>query len=348
MAPRGATHPAIGDHGRSMESPAGQRPRVAFVDDDRDLLSGLRRTLRRLDLGWELAFHHDPREALAALVADPVDVVVADIRMPGLSGVGLASALAERCPATVIVVLSGSTDFDLAVSSINVGSIFRYLVKPCAASDLVATIAEALAGRGGPDGAAPGGVSVKAEIDLMATGVIVLGRNGEVLFTNQRAGVVLARRDGILVENTGTCRAWFPEDTRRLHEAIRTARESGQPVVLSIGSRDHGRLRLVARRREHPAAGVGMMICLHVLAQDDRPDVAPDLLRDLFGLDPAQSRVVAALANGLGMERAAVSADLPLDVARTCLESACVMLGVADETELLGTILFATGRQSSW
>ncbi|MFN7277932.1 MAG: hypothetical protein ACK5VP_09095, partial [Betaproteobacteria bacterium] len=43
-------------------------PRVAFIDDDEDLLAGLRRALWGLGLGWEMLFFSAPREALAALI----------------------------------------------------------------------------------------------------------------------------------------------------------------------------------------------------------------------------------------------------------------------------------------
>ena len=95
-SPAGAAFPGItqGEDGLpATTSLPARRARVAFVDDDADLLAGLRRALRRSGLDWDMSFHGDPRAALAALLADPADVVVADIRMPGLNGIDLAAAM---------------------------------------------------------------------------------------------------------------------------------------------------------------------------------------------------------------------------------------------------------------
>ena len=287
---------------RPSDAAAARRARVAFVDDDADLLAGLRRALRRSGLDWDMSFHAEPRVARDALLADPADVVVADIRMPGLNGIDLAAALAERHAQTRTIVLSGSTDFDLAISSINVGRIFRYLVKPCPTPVLVAAVTAALRSRDAAAMASGGDLSAKAAIDQLKSGVIVLGPRGQVQFTNQRAGTLLARRDGILVENTGTCRASSMEATGRLHAAIRTARDAGTPDALTIETRDHGLLRVVVRPRVPDEDGTEPLICLYLFAADDDPAVDPNLLRGMFGLTPSESRLAAALARGLALE----------------------------------------------
>ena len=171
-------------------------PKVAFVDDDPYLLDGLRRSLRRLNLGWSTYFYQDPAVALASLCEEPVDVVVLDIRMPVMNGVTMAGRLATACPQTLSIVLSGSTDFDVAISSINVGRIFRYLIKPCPTPTLVSAVRAALLSRAHTASASHQSGSAKAAIDLLKSGVIVLGPRGQVLFTNQRAGqpAVPARR----------------------------------------------------------------------------------------------------------------------------------------------------------
>jgi DNA-binding NarL/FixJ family response regulator len=336
----GASATATPDAARQTLRP----PRVAFVDDEQDLLAGLRRALRRLDLGWEVSFHNDPAAALAALTADPVDVVVADIRMPGMNGIELTAALATACPQTISIVLSGSTDFDLAISSINVGRIFRYLVKPCPAPALVEAIQAALRSRGEAASVPVEQMSAKAAIDMLACGVIVLGERGQVLFTNQRAGALLARRDGILVENTGICRASGAEGTRLLHTAIRLARDTGASDALTIETRDHGALRVVVRPRADDVTAGGALICLYLFAADDDPAVDPNLLRGMFGLTPSESRLAAALASGLALEAAAQAEGWTLNSAKTYLKSVFGKLGVSRQADLVRVVLTSTGR----
>jgi DNA-binding NarL/FixJ family response regulator len=346
-SPAGAAFPGITqgeDRLPATTSLPARRARVAFVDDDADLLAGLRRALRRSGLDWDMSFHGDPRAALAALLADPADVVVADIRMPGLNGIDLAAALAERHAQTRTIVLSGSTDFDLAISSINVGRIFRYLVKPCPTPVLVAAVSAALRSRDAAAMASGGDLSAKAAIDQLKSGVIVLGPRGQVQFTNQRAGTLLARRDGILVENTGTCRASSMEATGRLHAAIRTARDAGTPDALTIETRDHGLLRVVVRPRVPDEDGTEPLICLYLFAADDDPAVDPNLLRGMFGLTPSESRLAAALARGLALEDAAAAEGWTVNSAKTYLKAVFAKVGVSRQAELVGVVLRNAGQ----
>ena len=155
-----------------------------------------------------LATHEIPRAS-----RPPRGAFVDDEQDP-LAGLRRSAALARECPQTISIVLSGSTDFDLAISSINVGRIFRYLVKPCPAPALVEAVQAALRSREDTPSTPVGEMSAKAAIDMLKCGVIVLGERGQVLFTNQRAGALLARRDGVLVENTGICRASSARQTR--------------------------------------------------------------------------------------------------------------------------------------
>jgi DNA-binding NarL/FixJ family response regulator len=318
-------------------------PRVAFIDDDADLLAGLRRALRGLNLGWDTSFHSASRPALEALVEAPVDVVVVDIRMPDLSGVEVAAELARRVPKTVCIVLSGSTDFDLAISSINVGRIFRYLLKPCPTPALVAAISAALRSQMETAPASDQGTSAKAAIDLLKCGVIVLGLRGDVLFTNQRAGELLARREGIVVDTTGVCRASSLEDTQNLHKAIRTARDQHLPDAMTIDTGSRGPLRVVVRPCEDDASDTGPCVCLYLFARDDASAVDPRLLRGLFGLTVSESKLAAALASGLSLEVAAQKEGWTLNSAKTYLKTVFNKLGVSRQADLVRVVLRTTG-----
>ncbi len=318
-------------------------PKVAFVDDDPDLLDGLRRSLRRLNLGWSVSFYRDPGVALAALREAPVDVVVLDIRMPDMNGVTLAGRLARTCPQTLSIVLSGSTDFDVAISSINVGRIFRYLIKPCPTPTLVSAVKAALDSRSAAASSTDQAVSAKAAIDLLKSGVIVLGPRGQVLFTNQRAGSLLSWRDGLTVDNSGVCRASDTEDTRRLHQAVRAARDKGLSDALTLQSRQHGPLRIVVRPGEDEG-NAGPVTCLYLFAEDDDPAIDPHLLRGMFGLTPSESRLAAALASGLSLEATAEREAWTLSSARSYLKTVFGKVGVSRQADLVRVVLRNTGQ----
>jgi len=110
--------------------------RILCVDDEPNVLAATRRTLRRMSVDVETAECGD--EALV-MVRDsgPYAVVLADMRMPGMSGVDLLVRLQDLAPQSVRMMLTGNTDLDTAIQAVNCGQIFRFLLKPCSSQDLV-------------------------------------------------------------------------------------------------------------------------------------------------------------------------------------------------------------------
>jgi putative nucleotidyltransferase with HDIG domain len=90
---------------------------------------------------WDLVFVTSGRDALARLAAEPFDVVVSDMRMPGMDGAALLSQVQAEHPATVRIVLSGYTELEVAVRAASVAHLF--LAKPCGSRELMATIERA-------------------------------------------------------------------------------------------------------------------------------------------------------------------------------------------------------------
>jgi response regulator RpfG family c-di-GMP phosphodiesterase len=102
--------------------------RVLLVDDEPNVLSALRRSLR--GRGFEIVTANSGDEALALLQRQPVDAIVSDMRMPGMSGAELLKASLALAPDAVRVLLTGYADIGSAVQAVNEGEIFRYLAKP--------------------------------------------------------------------------------------------------------------------------------------------------------------------------------------------------------------------------
>lgn len=116
--------------------------RVLFVDDDRDVLDGLKHALESMPPEWEITFCTSASDALRMLAASEYDVIVTDMRMPGMNGSELLAEVLERYPNIVRIVLSGNLEHDLALRSATVAH--QYLVKPCDAAALRATLDAAL------------------------------------------------------------------------------------------------------------------------------------------------------------------------------------------------------------
>lgn len=112
--------------------------RILFVDDEPMVLTGLRRMLRGLRQEWDMVFLPSAEEALAAIGEAPCDVIVSDMRMPGMDGVQLLTAVKENHPNTVRIALSGHADMEMVLECI--GATHQYLAKPCDADTVKTTI----------------------------------------------------------------------------------------------------------------------------------------------------------------------------------------------------------------
>ena len=115
--------------------------RILFVDDQPKILRGLRRMLCDLDDEWEMEFAESGPEALDLMVAAPVDVVVSDMRMPGMDGSQFLAEVMKRFPDTVRFVLSGQSDRQTTLSAVGVAH--QFLSKPCDPDVLQASIVRA-------------------------------------------------------------------------------------------------------------------------------------------------------------------------------------------------------------
>jgi CheY-like chemotaxis protein len=112
---------------------------VLCVDDEPMLLEGLERTLRE---SFEVITETKPLDALALLEKREHDFVaiVSDMRMPLLDGAQFLARAAEIAPDSTRLLLTGHAELTAAVAAVNTGRIFRFLVKPCPPTELLAAL----------------------------------------------------------------------------------------------------------------------------------------------------------------------------------------------------------------
>jgi putative nucleotidyltransferase with HDIG domain len=115
--------------------------RILFVDDEPNVLAGLKRMLYSLRNEWDMNFVSSGAEALQCLSESPYDVLVTDVRMPGMNGVELLEQVVNLHPEVIRIVLSGTADIELTMQCVSLSH--QYLLKPCDAQTLRATVQRA-------------------------------------------------------------------------------------------------------------------------------------------------------------------------------------------------------------
>jgi response regulator RpfG family c-di-GMP phosphodiesterase len=127
----------------SNTAATGPRPRVLCVDDDALVLSLLSRTI---GVGYEVLTSSSGAEALQLMEnSEPIQVVVSDHRMPGLSGAQFLQAVRDKHPQIVRILLTGETELIEAVAAMNQAGLFRFLLKPSTRTVLLDTLQAAVA-----------------------------------------------------------------------------------------------------------------------------------------------------------------------------------------------------------
>ena len=112
--------------------------RILFVDDESRILDGIRRMMRSDRMRWDMQFAVGGDAALQACEQARFDVVISDMKMPGMDGATLLAAIRDRFPGTARIILSGYSEVTLTTRAVPVAH--RYLAKPCDANELRSTI----------------------------------------------------------------------------------------------------------------------------------------------------------------------------------------------------------------
>jgi two-component system NtrC family sensor kinase len=116
--------------------------RVLVVDDDPGNLAVLEALL---ETEFDVHVAESGAEALAVLArVGPVDLVLSDQRMPGMTGVELLGRLAVSAPETIRVILTAYTDAEPIVDAVNRGAVYRFLLKPWHPDALRSTVRDGL------------------------------------------------------------------------------------------------------------------------------------------------------------------------------------------------------------
>ncbi len=119
----------------------GKKPRVLIVDDEQDFANTLAERLALRDFDTEVK--KDGEGALAAVEDNPPDVVVLDIRMPGIGGFEVLRRIKATHPQVQVILLTGHGSTGDGIKGMELGA-FDYLIKPVDINDLMTKIRDAI------------------------------------------------------------------------------------------------------------------------------------------------------------------------------------------------------------
>ena len=118
------------------------KKKILFVDDEKRVLDGLRRMLRPLRKCLDMYFVESGREALELMAETKMDIIISDMRMPGMDGAELLTQVQKRFPETVRIVLTGQSSVEATMRTIGIAH--QFLDKPCEPERLRDVIQRAL------------------------------------------------------------------------------------------------------------------------------------------------------------------------------------------------------------
>ena len=189
---------------------------VALIDDDPAVLDSLTLYFKRQAIVVTCFATAD--EFIATQQCSPFDCVVADVRMPGLSGIDLVRRFAEEGRITPIILITGHGDIDMAVAAIKLGA-FDFIEKPFDESRLLESIRNATSEASSKQRTAEDLAQMRARLESLTE------RQRQV-FDLAVAGLSnkeIAERLGISFRTVENHRAWMMErmGARNLAELVR-------------------------------------------------------------------------------------------------------------------------------
>jgi len=113
---------------------------LLIVDDEERFLNTTKILMEKRGIATHTAING--LEALKTVEGQPLDVVILDVKMPGMDGVEVLSKIKHRYPLVEVIMLTGHASVESAVESLKMGA-FDYLMKPCDIPELLAKVKQA-------------------------------------------------------------------------------------------------------------------------------------------------------------------------------------------------------------
>ena len=113
------------------------KTRILIVDDEQEFVQALSERLVIRD--YDVTATYNGKEAIEEIKAYNYDVVILDVRMPGVDGIDVLKEIKHYKPLTEIIMLTGHATVETAIEGMKLGA-YDYLIKPCETEDLITKI----------------------------------------------------------------------------------------------------------------------------------------------------------------------------------------------------------------
>jgi DNA-binding CsgD family transcriptional regulator len=184
-----------------------------------------------------------------------------------------------------------------------------------------------------------------AALDMMPTGVVLVGAKGEIVLMNRTASAILARRDGLVATPAGL-RAQCVSESNHLERLIRQgvaafAGAGFSPAGLLISRSQQPPLQVLVTPAKNLALDITHAACAVVFitdpAQKERP--LQDVLGTFFGLTPAEARVAGMLGGGSSPREIAQRLDVSSNTIKSQLASIYGKTGTSRQAQLVRLLM---------
>lgn len=215
-----------------FEATTATKPHVLFVDDEPRILTSMRMLFRSK---YQVTTATSAQEAIELLKAQPVEVIVSDQRMPNMTGIEFLREARDIAPNAMRILLTGYSDLNAIIGSINEGEIFRFVNKPWVNEELGRTLDRAIvAARESANASADDAPPLAA--DAQAPAVLVLDEDPQTL----------------------------PQVRAILGDAFRTFGATSLDEAITLMEREHiGVVMSETRIQGHPVVGVISLLKQH-------------------------------------------------------------------------------------
>ena len=175
------------------------RARILVVDDEANLRLLLAREIS--DRGHEVVVAADSAQAMEEIGRADFDVVLTDIRMPGMDGMALTEWIKHTRPDTDVIVMTGYASVDSAATAVRLGA-FDYLLKPFGEMDLVTSSIDRVIQkrrleedlRWSIEELRASRASFRSVVEKNSDGIVIVDRKGNVRFANPAVETLLNRK----------------------------------------------------------------------------------------------------------------------------------------------------------